>query len=157
MYSITIKADLSPISLNNSHLQLKTGRRIKAKKTIDWINSFTGAALDSRKDIQKLSEMFRDTEHFLQVEYLFFLPKNKILTKKGSIAKRRNDLDNLLKIPNDVLTKLLNIDDSQFCILEPKKLISPDNQYHIVINIHMRSLEELAKISADMAKKYIQY
>lgn len=57
------------------------------------------------------------------------------MKKKGGIKARRNDLCNLFKIPNDVLSEFIGIDDALIGTLIGNKKVSQDGIPRIKLTI----------------------
>lgn len=83
------------------------------------------------KDYNDLKKAFLSSYnpaiHSLSIESFFYINEDDFFTKKLSINKRSGDLDNWLKMPLDIISKWLGIDDSQICKIEKYKIPTNDS------------------------------
>jgi Holliday junction resolvase RusA-like endonuclease len=110
--------------------------RIKTEKTVKWTDEFN-AWLAEYSDLRPaLMQDYDPTRHSIQLEVYFYLNYKEFFTqsKKRTISKRSIDLDNMLKVGNDLVFKWLEIDDSQITKIFAEK-IPTDGESAIVYQI----------------------
>ena len=129
---LEFKLDLSPVSLNSSTF-VWNNRRIKTKQAIAFENDFNELMKPYAHSLGLLADSFIDTEHSFSLDYTFYL--KTFFTKKGNISAKSKDVDNLVKVVNDRLFKLIGIDDSTMIDLTAKK--RPADKDCICITIEM--------------------
>ncbi len=151
---IEIATELCPYSINNAYVKTKKYYKVKSKKTVNWIEQFTYGCLSIRAQIDRFKRDFKHSEDYLEVSYYFFVPERKLITKKGGITQRRNDLCNSFKIPNDVLGKVLDIDDAVICQLDGMKLPISLNKYFMVVTIDKKEIADLYDLSTHFQKRF---
>lgn len=119
-YTFTFDIPMPPISVNHTHMTIRNGMRIKKKETRIWESEFRDYILANYfQEVSEITKTFDGKKNCLAVRYWFYLP---LITKKGLISKRAGDLDNWLKMPNDMLiNKILGLDDSLIVDLMAKK------------------------------------
>lgn len=114
---------LKPISTNRLHGVFK-GRKIKSREGRDFeivCNNLLAAFFDQAK---LFIENFDETRHAIRVEYKFFFPYHELVTKNGTLMKRRNDVDNMVKVFQDQVFKFMNIDDALVTEIRATKIPS---------------------------------
>jgi hypothetical protein len=120
--------------------------RAKTDKTKAWIQEFEALCLMKNLKIKRFAKEFDPQKHYLTIDYNFFLPESELLTQKGSVKKMRFDRCNITKIPTDIISKFLGIDDAIFLDGHVSKLISPDKHW-IVVDIKKGNLDEWRIVS----------
>lgn len=110
------------LSLNNSHLVLKRGGRIKKRETRLWEQQFIGYLLPYQNEITEFLKGFDQKAMGVYVDYKFYFPIESFFKKKGGLNQKKvPDLDNLLKIPTDIIFNFL-FNDSFIIELSASKL-----------------------------------
>ena len=107
---------MASLSVNHSHMTAPSiakgpykatryGRRIKKKETRDYEEQFCEHLLKYSDEIKEFLCHFDPHLHSIQVQYVFFFPRDKYYTKKGRLNMRCGDTDNLIKICQDLVFK----------------------------------------------------
>ncbi len=137
-------SNIKPISVNEIfQFCRKSGRRFHSEKVRLFKGELTLKLLPHKK---KLREFLPDLNQFfgIEVEYIFFMPKKKLITKRNTISKTSGDAFNMEKILTDTLFNFMpSLDDSQIINGSVKKRISRDEEYHIQIILKLIDLDEI--------------
>ena len=124
--------------------------RIKTKEAIEFEKFFNSYLLQYNELKEHLRSFYREDFHSIELECYFYLPEKDYFThpKKGNktISKRSMDIDNMIKVSNDLVFKWLDIDDSQITKLSAEKIPTNDD-YTIVFRISLIRFPELFLVS----------
>lgn len=162
---VQLKFKINPISTNDAYYRGKS-YNFKARK---WRASFlTQLQSDANKELFKsITPVFNPYKHGLRLCFTWILPADSFFTKDGKITRRSMDVDNLLKIPTDVLCNAkyngaafldkmdkrernlydsiqtlsnLNIDDQYILDTRSIKMPSPGPDYLLIVDIELIDL-----------------
>lgn len=114
---------LKPLSANRMHGVFR-GRKIKSREGREFevvCNNLLASFFDQAK---LFIENFDENTQAIRVEYKFYFPHHELVTKNGSLMKRRNDVDNMVKIFQDQVFKFMNIDDALVTEIRATKIPS---------------------------------
>lgn len=142
--------DRLPIPPTNNHRLLPSnGRLIKSSEfraydhKIDlWILRNRFKVDDMRKEI----EIWIKESYCLNVEMDFIFPYEKIVTKKNE--PKRIDVDSRLKVVQDIVSKIIGIDDKWIMQVTAKKILHKSSDEHVSISIkpirwsHIKQIRE---------------
>lgn len=101
MLKLTIP--MPALSINHTHITTKTGKRIKKEETRAYEQEFNIHLDEYEKEFEELRESFNPKRNCFSVEYGFYINEKKFFNKNGSISKKAPDLDNLIKITQDLI------------------------------------------------------
>lgn len=136
--------NLKPITQNHATGQMKGGRRFKTDTARNFETRIMCETLRCLPDIFKFEGAYSPYEHYLEARVTFFMPIDKLITKKGYISSKSLDLDNCLKYAIDgTFKRFEKIDDAAICEISAEKIPSEDNNYHIQIKLIKKELDEL--------------
>lgn len=135
------KFNMKPESLNNCYSNSSSGR-FKNSKYKRFEKEFNAQLILHSVKFDKLLKEFKLDNNTIFIHYYFFFPYSEIVTQKGVIKKRRWDLCNLTKIPNDLLSNYIGIDDALFVEGDIAKHISPDDSFKFFIDISIHTFKE---------------
>ena len=131
--------DIKPISLNHCHKITTRGRfpsKYKTKEYIAFESKINSQISSFKSQIRKLNSAYKEDTHYMVVDYRFYYP---IMTKAGTISKRSNDVDNIIKPINDIIFKHLSTDDSQVMSVASTKIHSDQLKIEMYIQIKLIS------------------
>jgi len=162
---IQIKIKTNPISINSAYY--KKNRAFNENTRI-WRHNFLRQLQSdyNQNQIKKLKAEFDPKKHMLRCTFTWFQPHDVILTKSGTLSLRSFDVDNLLKVPTDLLfdrkyndnwlklrkgrevklyqglDSIVNLDINDKFIFDTRsiKLPSDDGQYHCSVDIELVTL-----------------
>ena len=99
---IILKIKTNPISVNSAYY---SRNKQYNEKTRIWRANFLIQLQNSynQHQISLLKKSFDPSKHCLRVCFIWYQPKDIIFNKAGQISLRGQDVDNLLKIPTDLL------------------------------------------------------
>lgn len=123
---------LKPISTNRMHGVFR-GRKIKSREGREFeiiCNNLLAAFFDQAKIF---IENFDENSQAIRVEYKFYFPYHELVTKNGTLMKRRNDVDNMVKVFQDQVFKFMGIDDSLVTEIRAQKIPSCAHWTEIVL------------------------
>lgn len=134
-----------PVSLNNMYVTAKNGRRFKSKNAVELEKHMTCQMFTQKPEIFDFENSCSMFDHYLSCRIIYFMPKTKLITKKGYISKKSGDItENLNKATVDNVFKFFEkLDDSIICHSDHRKLISSDNNYSIMVTLIRRDIAEL--------------
>jgi Holliday junction resolvase RusA-like endonuclease len=148
--------NLKPFSTNNTVSFNKKGRYYKNTKKDDFQKRVFCEMISHKADIFEFETNFSVYEHFVAGSLCIFVPKSKLVTKKGYISQKSGDIDNGCKaLLDSVFKHFEKLDDSIICNLQVFKMPSPDNNYNIGLQLQrmeMTTLEEFSSICQDIFK-----
>lgn len=128
--------NLKPVNTNNyQKITSVRGhpRKYKTKDTVQFEKCIDQVVdLINRRDLDLLNNHYDSAKHYLTMDYRFYLP---VFTKKGLIAKRKNDIDGMIKPIQDMIFKHLKPDDSEIVSLTAMKIHSEIPRIEITINV----------------------
>ena len=128
-------------SLNNAYA---TRDRHKKVETLKWMWDFKVQMLQRADQIQKIKARFNPRIHFLDVEYIWFVPEERLTTKSGAINTRSGDCSNFAKIPDDLaFNDVLGLDDGCICKESIYKVPSPNEEHWIRLIVRIRDIQLL--------------
>lgn len=108
------------------------GRLIKSPEYRIYEQKMQIYKLKNFKLLSEIENKFKDL--LIRVDTNFFFNHNRVFTKKNTL--KMIDSHNRIKICYDVLSKLIDIDDSRFIEgYHSKRYCENDKQEHVVINI----------------------
>jgi len=140
--------DLNPVSLNNAYTTSSSHYKIKSPKTQKWLYRLKMLLKKDQKKVDEIKAKFDRNNHYLLVNYVWFLPRSKILRQKGGLSERSGDWSNISKIPDDLIfNTVLGIDDSMICTGRIDKFLSQNDKYCLKLRIQVRMLSELRERS----------
>ena len=125
---------MSPSS--NSLYASFRGRLIKSNEGRLYVKRVQAWAAPHQKTVLKLREILKDKT--LRVDYSFFFPRSKLITKKNTIKK--TDFTNYIKAAQDALSDLIGVDDSHFISGYFEKRISGNDESYVEITISVQEL-----------------
>lgn len=148
--SFIIKAP--PFSINSAYY-LKSfnggsAQKIRTKECRDWGDAIMLQLQNYCKEMKEFKETFDEKSDAIEINLIFFIPKDKFYTKTGTISLRSNDLTNVEKLLVDILfdsrfngrmvnglqTYNLDINDKLICTLTSKKRpVDIDYRIEIVV------------------------
>lgn len=109
------------------------GRLIKSPEYRIYEQKMQVFKLKNFRILDEIEKAF--TGKLLRVDAIFVFNHKRIFTKKGELKKL--DYSNRIKISEDILAKLINIDDSKFVEGYHSKAYSEDNvEEYIVFTIY---------------------
>lgn len=123
----------------------KTKRQFKTKDYEQFEQRVKIMSLGKRKDIDKFEHTFNIYESHISMTPVFWIPYDRMYTKKGYISHRSGDSDNYLKCSIDAVFKTFNKLDDKYIkhYEEVLYLESPDDSYHFAMQFKERSNEFL--------------
>lgn len=94
--------NLPPFSANKAHYKYTKNLTTQARQYREefWKQLNTGK---NRKELERIRDCFIPEKHYLKVQYVFHIEKDKFFTKDGKISARSADVDNSIKLPQDFL------------------------------------------------------
>jgi len=134
--------DAPPFSINNAYYR----NRQRNQKCRQWGDNILPQLEKLDKKFTKFREYVnkRINTHSLDIEIIFYYPKEKLLTKTGKVSRNSMDLSNVEKLLIDLIYDKkyyergnlnLNLDDCLNTGLTSKKRVSPNGKYHIHVKI----------------------
>ncbi len=153
MHTVDLLIKAPPFSVNKAHY--RSGVRTQACRK--WGDSVMYQLMRYKEEFKKFSKVFNPLEHLVNVELTFYLPKNILLTKKGNISRRSQDLSNVEKMLIDLVfdprfvgrtvngMEYLNLDcdDTAICQLLSRKRVCASQDYEIAIRIQVHPISSL--------------
>ena len=136
--------NLKPINTNNYQKITTRGRfasKYKTAEAVEFESEIENQILQYMPKIKKFNDHYDSKKHFIICDYKFYFP---VLTKKGLIAKRKNDVDNLIKPFQDCIFKYFKPDDSEIIHLSASKIHHLD--YKIEVSIKSLHIEHMAQL-----------
>ncbi len=126
---LEIRIPMPALSMNNSHMVLKRGGRIKKKATRIYEDQFIDHLMVYADEISTFLKAFDPKKTALRADYEFYFPAEKFFTKRGTInCSYIPDTDNLVKITQDLLfSKLTN--DAYIVEFSARKLPTRQEAY----------------------------
>lgn len=126
------------LSMNNSHMSLRRGGRIKRPETRLYENEFSRHLGKYTDEIIFFLREFNKGEMGISADYEFYFPREQYYTKRGKLnLKKLPDTDNLIKITQDLIFSQL-IDDSHVIELSARKLPTSQDAY---IKVSLEAME----------------
>lgn len=144
---LTLKFDSPPFSCNNSHY--RNGNR--TKKCRAWGDHILDQLEPFSDSIDSFREQFDRLKHSLETELIFMYPREYLFTAGGYISRRSMDCSNIEKLLVDLIfdkrffergTNNLNLDDTLVTKQVSRKVLSPSNEYLILVNIKIIPLDK---------------
>lgn len=150
------------MSVNNSELVTSVKgrpRRILTSEMRMWQDEFHSLLSSVQGEFDAFAKEFDENKHVLLMNHYYFMPVKEIMTcgKVKRIKKRRFDLCNLQKRPNDVICAHLGIDDALICMTNVRKLVSPTNEHFMMFEIEKRSVHEVTSMSEAYEEVILDY
>lgn len=140
---LEIHIPMPALSMNNSHMVLRRGGRIKTSETRYYENEFSIHLMKYSKEISEFLKEFDPSESSLVVDYEFYFNSEKYYTKKGRLnLSKLPDTDNLIKITQDLVFKNFT-NDAHIVELSARKLPTRDDCY-IKVSVDTCDLPQLA-------------
>lgn len=135
--------NLKPPSNNNLFATVGK-RRIKSKA----YRLFEAEVLKKTQNDHELffdfETQFSPYEHCLHCNILILIPR--LLTAKGTIAKRKHDVANFEKsISDSIFKNFVELDDSYITRLQMEKHQSHDDEWHFFYKLHISNLDEIRR------------
>lgn len=126
---------LSP-SINEAYANnFRSGRgRFKTKEYKSYESAMKLWSLKNHQVIKQAKAFLAD-KAFLSVSAIFYFPYERVLTKKN--LSKRQDVTNRVKTLEDVLCKILEIDDCLFWKWSLEKRVGPESY----INLSIETME----------------
>ncbi|MCP3873376.1 MAG: hypothetical protein GY699_09520 [Desulfobacteraceae bacterium] len=132
-------------SLNSAYV---TKDRTKSVETRNWLYNLRRQIYQKKEQVDLIKNNFDRKDHFLVIEYTWFIPRKEFFTKKGYVNTRSGDWSNFAKLPDDeIFDRILGIDDGTVCKGSVLKLPWNGDKHHIKITIWMLDLIHLEKRS----------
>ena len=144
MYSWTfIIRGLKICSINNAYA---TRDYAKSIQTVRWLHDFKIQMLSHSREVQQVKTIFDHRKHFLEVSYLWFLPKKELFTQKETINLRAGDWSNFPKIPDDLmLNQIFDLEDGFVCKGSVLKLPSKTDEHFIKVIVSIHTFDVLLR------------
>ena len=122
-YSRRVRAilNVAALSTNATHkISTKHGfvQRFKNEKAVSFSKNFLFELDNYMQEFMSFSASHHDLKCPIHAKYIFHSP---ILKKDGNINLRGGDLDNFIKLMQDVLFKAISIDDAYVTKIEASK------------------------------------
>jgi len=136
-----------PFSVNSSHY--RNGNR--TKKCRKWGDQILAQLEQYSDSIDLFREQFNKLEHSLETELIFMYPREFLFTAQGYISRRSMDCSNIEKLIIDLIFdnrfferdhNNLNLDDTLVTKQTSCKVLSPDNEYKILVRISIVPLNK---------------
>lgn len=140
-----------PCSINRAYANAKTSgiitnsRRFKSKEYQEFEQAFNDWALVFQQEIRNARNILKNNTTKLKLEITCYMPYEKLFTKEGKFKKW--DASNRIKALEDLLSKLLHIDDCSFFKVSSEKDFLPDIKRgfcDVVISVHQRTARNYA-------------
>ena len=138
---------LHPFSTNKSVSFNKKGRYYKNSAKANFQKQVNAEMSRYKSEIFAFEAEFSPYEHFLVGKVYMFMPKDLLITKRGTISRKSFDVNNHKVFTDTIFRAFLELDDSQLISEEPLKLLSPDDDYHMGYKLEIHSLDELEGMS----------
>jgi len=130
---LIIDLPVKPISWNACSMPVYKQRRItKTMKYRNFLTYVTGYLEENYlQEIDFFARNF-NKQMIIDAEYKFYVPKDAVINKDGSIKKSKNDIENFCKPLTDSMFKYYmekinpDMDDSKIFNLSASKIISND-------------------------------
>lgn len=128
-------------STNNSRLiSWKQKKQFKSAEYNDFDKTISHYCLSKYLDMKEFEKHFDPEKHHLSYRAIFWIPKDKLFTKKDTISARSGDFDNYLKTSTDSIFKNFpTIDDKVIKHVSGiEYLVSDNNKYNFLIKLSLR-------------------
>lgn len=103
---------IKPLSVNKKFTINRYSRRIvKTSNANTFENKLTKLLNRYDKDIKDFSNKFDKNKDGLTLDIVMYIPASEFFTKKGAISSTCIDVSNTLKMLEDTIYKVLNIND----------------------------------------------
>jgi len=140
--------NLKPVSANHRLKRTRTGRTYKSKEAINFEAHVSMQTSQQRADIFEFETHYSPYEHILCAHINIYVPKSKLITRKGCVNQKSLDIDNCFKQTIDSVFKCFDkLDDSAICQLSAFKSYSHDNNHHIYFSLIRQDIEALEEYS----------
>lgn len=158
MKQLIIKINkLKPISTNEMNEKGISRSKLYVKNSDSYSFFRKVVAAELRKqwgNVCLFNDFFDKSKHVINARFIYFIPKDKIFTKSGNLKLGTHDLDNFQKPTIDAIfknlpytvemskgkaTKKYQLDDSFIFNEWAIKTVSPDDDYHIEIQLYIES------------------
>ena len=123
---------LRPMSVNKMYRSYR-GRMIKSQEAREFEIAFNHYLAEFADQAVMFMQSFDRKAHTFNIEYVFYLNKERFFTKNGRINQRCCDVDNAIKQSQDCLFSFLNIDDAYVTRLAAAKVASESDCIEIVV------------------------
>jgi Holliday junction resolvase RusA-like endonuclease len=136
MKTLTVKLAIRPRSLNNSKIPIRMGKSLRLADAPDFRKYKTEMLAEIKrheKEFLSFSIVHDHSQHAIEAEWYIYVPSKEYFTLKGTISKTCIDATNAVKIMEDCLVKVLNIDDSQFIDSRVRKIPVTSDSWSVVL------------------------
>ncbi len=127
---------ISP-STNQLYQNAKGMGRVKSSIYKTFCREVERYRLQNLKQISEIREEIKDVK-FIEVEYKFFVEKNKLFCKTIPDKPKRYDVTNRVKACEDLLCKIIKVDDSLVFKSSEEKIPSDKTYVDITIREYSR-------------------
>lgn len=121
-----IKGFPLPPSANALYANVRGIGRVKARKYRVYEAQVQSWALRNPGQLEGLRSLDK-SKYLFHVEHVFYFERSSIVSKAGNPI--RNDTSNRIKAVDDLISKLIDVDDSRFWSGSYHKLISFENEW----------------------------
>lgn len=144
MEKLELNLQVKPVSTNELYASNGYGITL-SKKNREFKKEVRLKLSPHLKQIAEFTKNFDSTKNVIKANYVFYVPKEKLFTKKGTVSKKSIDVDNFVKSLTDSVFKIMgelnsDCDDSQIMEMNLKKTMSHDDKYYVRIELFLISL-----------------
>jgi len=133
--------NLPPMPRNRSHV-LTRGMLIKTPLAREFEKDLTYRLQEFRQEITSFVSNFTIVEHYINLSYTIYTPKEELITKAGYISAKSVDFD-AHKLMTDVIFKEVGINDKYARKVDIFTPISHDGFWNYVVILRIKPLQEL--------------
>jgi len=150
-------SNVKPCSINKAYSRNRNGTLRLSQEGSRYSKRFLITMSKNReivKGLHALRDLFDPLKHAIRLFTVYYIPEKECVTKKGYISRKGGDIDNYLKMTTDFICSSkyyhktfplcdhptiinLNIDDQFIIDYDASKRVSPDDIYHIDIDIEI--------------------
>jgi hypothetical protein len=134
MSSVILQINAKPLSTNAKHAVFK-GRMIKTSEARAFEQNVKAQLLKQLDKMNYFLETYNKKKHCISTRFYFYIPEKKFFTISDTINEKCLDTSNALKTIEDIIFKMIGIDDSQNVEIYAKKIPYNQNDYRCFIEI----------------------
>lgn len=151
MKQVFVKLSVKPMSINNAKMPIRMGRTARLADTPDarkYKAILSGEFEKFKVEIEKFSVAHDKGIHALEATWNIYIPADLYFTKKGTISEKCLDATNSIKLMEDALVKVLNIDDSQIIETIVRKIPVSRDSWSVSLELSRVTKPEVVHLDA---------
>lgn len=142
--------NLPPMPRNRSH-QVTRNMIIKTKLCREFEKDLTKRLETFKDDFTNFKNSHTD-QHYIRASYTIFTPRHLLFTQEGRISLKATDTDSH-KVMRDTIYASLGLDDKLERDTRFFTPVSPDCDWHYIVNLSLRDISELTSLDMSLEKK----